>query len=84
MNQEMGGIYKRKCQKIIAPFPHALKGKRSENKYEEFFYVMKQVKVNIPLLYVIKQVSTIIECKTLVEYKDQGCPTISITIEDNL
>ena len=44
--------------------------------------MLKQVKVNIPLLHVVKQVRVIIECKTLVEYKDRGCPTISITIED--
>ena len=71
--------------------------------------VLQQVKVNIPLLDMIKQVPTyaiflkdlctvkrglnvnkkaflteqvsaIIECKTLVKYKDQGCPTISVNI----
>ena len=70
---------------------------------------MRQVKVNIPLLDMIKQVSTyekflkdlctikrglnvskkvflteqvssIIQCKSLVKYKDPGCPTISMMI----
>ena len=70
---------------------------------------MRQVKVNIPLLYMIKQVSTyvkflkdlcttkrglnvnkkaflteqvsaIIQCKSLVKYKDQGYPNISVMI----
>ena len=70
---------------------------------------MRQVKVNIPLLDMIKQVSTytkflkdlctikrglnvnkkaflteqvsaIIQCKSLVKYKDPGCPTISVII----
>ena len=71
--------------------------------------VLRQVKVNFPLLDMIKQVPTyakflkdlctvkrglnvnkkaflteqvsaIIECKTLVKYKDPGCPTISVNI----
>ena len=71
--------------------------------------VLRQVKVNIPLLDMIKQVPTyakilkdlctmkrwlnvnkkaflteqvnaIIQCKTLVKYKDLGCPTISVNI----
>ena len=29
-----------------------------------------------------EQVSTIIECKTSVKYKDPGCPTISVNIDD--
>ena len=70
---------------------------------------MRQVKVNIPLLDMIKQVPTyekflkdlctikrglnvnkkaflteqvsaIIQCKSLVKYKDSGCPTISVMI----
>ena len=73
--------------------------------------VLRQVKVNIPLLDMIKkvptyakflkdlctvktglhvskkaflteQVSAIIQCKTLVKYKDPGCPTISVNIGD--
>ena len=71
--------------------------------------MLRQVKVNIPLLDMIKQVSTyekflkdlctikrglnvskkaflteqvssIIQCKSLVKYKDPGCPTISVMI----
>ena len=71
--------------------------------------MLRQVKVNIPLLDMIKQiltyakilkdlctvkrglnvdkkaflteqVSAIIQCKTLVKYKDLGCPTISMNI----
>ena len=71
--------------------------------------VLRQVKVSIPLLDIIKQVPTyakflkdlctvkrglnvdkkaflteqvsaIIQCKTLVKYKDAGCPTISVNI----
>ena len=71
--------------------------------------VLRKVKVNIPLLDMIKQVPTyakilkdlcivkrglnvdkkaflteqvsaIIQCKTLVKYKDPGCPTISVNI----
>ena len=71
--------------------------------------LLRQVKVNIPLLDMIKQVPTyakflkdlctvkiglnvdkkaflteqlsaILQCKTLVKYKDSGCPTISVNI----
>ena len=30
--------------------------------------------------FLTKQVSAIIQCKTLVKYKDPGCPTISVNI----
>ena len=30
--------------------------------------------------FLTEQVSAIIECKTLVKYKDPGCPTISVNI----
>ena len=75
----------------------------------EIFEVLRQVKVNIPLLDIIKQVpayanflkdlcivkrglnvnktsfltepmSSIIQCKTPVKYKDPGSPTISVNI----
>ena len=91
------------------PFPQALKGKKKASKQVEIFEVLRQVKVNIPLLYMIKQVptyakflkdmctvkrglnvdkrvflteqvSSIIQCKTLVKYKDPGSPTISVNI----
>ena len=79
------------------------------NKSSKIFEVMRQVKFNIPLLDMIKQVPTyakflkdlctvkrglnvnkkaflteqvsaIIQCKTLVKYKDTRCPTISVNI----
>ena len=91
------------------PFPQALKGKKKAINQVEILEVLRQVKVNIPLLDMIKQVPTyakflkdlcivkrglnidkkaflkeqvsaIIQCKTLVKYKDPGCPTISVNI----
>ena len=90
-------------------FPQALKRKKKVPKQVEIFEVLRQVKVNIPLLYMIKQVptyakflkdlctimrelnidkraflteqvSSIIQCKTMVKYKDPGFPTISVNI----
>ena len=80
------------------------------NNQNEILEVLRQVKVNIPLLDMIKQVptyakflkdlctlkrglnvekkaflteqvSSIIQCKTPVKYKDPGCPTISVNID---
>ena len=91
------------------PFPQALRGKKKASKQEGILEVMRQVKVNIPLLDMIKQVptyakflkdlctvkkglcinkkaflteqvSSIIQCKTLLKYKDPGSPTISVNI----
>ena len=91
------------------PFPQALKGKKKASKQVEILDVLRQVKVNIPLLDMIKQVltyakflkdlctvkrglnvdkraflteqvSSIIQCKTPVKYKDPGSPTISVNI----
>ena len=91
------------------PFPQALRGKKKASKQEGILEVLRQVKVNIPLLDMIKQVPTyakilkdlctikrglnvdkkaflteqvsaIIQCKTLVKYKDPGCPTTSVNI----
>ena len=91
------------------PFPQALKSKKKAINQAEMLEVLRQVKVNIPLLDMIKQVPTyakflkdlctvkkglnvdkkaflteqvsaIIQCKTLVKYKDLGCPTISVNI----
>ena len=91
------------------PFPQALRGKKKASKKEGILEVLRQVKVNIPLLNMIKQVptyakflkdlctvkkglginkmafmteqvSSIIQCKTLVKYKDPGSPTISVNI----
>ena len=91
-------------------FPQALRKKKNSINQTKILEVLRQVKVNIPLLDMIKQVPTyakilkdlctvkrgfnvnkkaflneqvsaIIECKTLVKYKDPGYPTISVNIE---
>ena len=91
------------------PFPQALRGKKKFPNQAEILEVLRQVKVNIPLLHMIKQiptyakflkdlctvkkglgiekkaflteqVSSIIQSKTLVKYKDPGSPTISVNI----
>ena len=91
------------------PFPQALKSKKKAINQAEILEVLRQVKVKIPLLDMIKQiptyaknfkdlctmkrglnvdkkaflteqVSAIIQCKTLIKYKDPGCPTISVNI----
>ena len=91
------------------PFPQPLKAKKNSINQAEILEVLRQVKVNIPLLdmikqvptyakflkdlctvkrglnvdkkaFLIEQVSAIIQCKTLVKYKDPGCPTISVNI----
>ena len=43
------------------PFPQELKGKKGVNNSSEIFEVLRQVKVNIPLLYMIKQVTTYVK-----------------------
>ena len=89
------------------PFPQALRRRKKASKQEGILDVLRQVKVNIPLLDMIKQVptyakflkdlctikkgfginkkaflteqvSSIIQCKTLLKYKDPGSPTISV------
>ena len=91
------------------PFPQALKSKKKAINQVEILEVLSQVKVNIPLLdmikqvltyakflkdlctvkkglnvdkkaFLTKQVSAIIQCKTLAKYKDPSCPTISVNI----
>ena len=91
------------------PFPQALRGKKKAPKQVGILEVLRQVKVNIPLLDMIKQVQTyskylkdlctvkkelgidkkafltkqvnsIIQCKSLVKYKDPGSPTILVNI----
>ena len=91
------------------PFPQALRGKKKITNQAEIWGVLRQVKVNIPLLDMIKQVltyakflkdlctvkrglgidkkafptkqvSSIIQSKTSVKYKDPGSPTISVNI----
>ncbi|RVW21278.1 Retrovirus-related Pol polyprotein from transposon 17.6 [Vitis vinifera] len=95
------------------PFPQALHGKKGIKNASEILQVLRQVKVNIPLLDMIKQVPTyakflkdlctikrgltvnkkaflteqvsaIIQCKSLLKYKDPGCPTISVMIGGNV
>ncbi|RVX13423.1 hypothetical protein CK203_021113 [Vitis vinifera] len=103
-------IKKDMVKKHMPPlFPQAFHGKKITNNASKFFEVLRQVKVNIPLLDMIKQLSTyakflknlctvkrglnvnkkafltkqmsaIIQCKSLVKYKDLGCPTISMSI----
>ena len=91
------------------PFPQALRRKKKASKQEGILEVQRQVKVNIPLFDMVKQVPTyakflkdlctvkkglginkkaflteqvsfIIQCKTLLKYKDPGSPTISVNI----
>ena len=91
------------------PPPQALRSKKKASKQEGILEVLRQVKVNIPLLDMIKQVltyakflkdlctvkkglginkkaflteqvSSIIQCKTLLKYKDPRSPTISVNI----
>ena len=91
------------------PFPQALRGKKKASNQEGILEVLRQGKVNIPLVDMIKQVpiyakflkdlctvkkslginkkaflteqvNSIIQCKTLVKYKDPGSPTISVNI----
>ena len=91
------------------PFPQALRGKKKASKQEGILEVLRQVKVNTPLLDMIKQVptyakfikdlctvkkglginkkaflteqvSSIIQCKTLLKYKDAESTTISVNI----
>ena len=86
-----------------------MREKKKASKQEGILEVLRQVKVNIRLLDMIKQVptyakflkdlctvkkglgidkkailteqvSSIIQCKTLVKYKDPGSPTISVNI----
>ena len=91
------------------PISPSTKRQRKASKQEGIMEVLRQVKVNIPLLDMIKQVpnyakflkdlctvkkglginkkaflteqvSSIIQCKTLLKYKDLGSPTISVNI----
>ena len=91
------------------PFPQELKSKKKAFNQTKILEVLRQVKVNIPLLDMIRQVptyakflkdlctlkrglngdktaflteqvSSIIQQRTLVKYKDPGSPTISVNI----
>ena len=104
-------VIKETVEKISTPpsFPQSLKYKKKALNQAEMLEALRQIKVNIPLLDMIKQVPTyakflkdlctvkrglnvdkkaflteqvsaIIQCKTLVKYKDPGCPTILVNI----
>ncbi|KAL6340629.1 hypothetical protein AAG906_010537 [Vitis piasezkii] len=64
------------------PFPQALHSKKGINNASEILEVLRQVKVNIPLLDMIKQVLTYAKfMKDLCTIKrGSGCPTISVMI----
>ena len=91
------------------PFPQVVKAKKKAINQAEMLEVLRKVKVNIPLLDMVKQVptyaknfkdlctvkrwlnvdkkaflteqvSSVIQCKTRVKYKDPGCQTISVNI----
>uniref|UniRef100_A0A2N9FDF3 Retrotransposon gag domain-containing protein n=1 Tax=Fagus sylvatica TaxID=28930 RepID=A0A2N9FDF3_FAGSY len=70
------------------PFPQALKLPKNLDVTSEILEYLHQIKVNLPLLHLIKQmpfyakVSAIIQHKFPPKYKDPGCPTISCTIGD--
>ena len=97
---------------IPPPFPQALRGKKKASQQAGILEVLRQVKVNIPLLDIIKQVpayakflkdlctikkglgiekkaflteqvSSIIQSRNPVKYKDPGSPTISVNIGGN-
>uniref|UniRef100_A0A2N9I9P2 Uncharacterized protein n=1 Tax=Fagus sylvatica TaxID=28930 RepID=A0A2N9I9P2_FAGSY len=63
-----------------APFPQALKLPKNLDVTNEILEHLHQVKVNLPLLHIIKQMP--LYAKVLPKYKDPGCPTISCTIKD--
>ena len=97
---------------IPPPFPQALRGKKKATQQAGILEVLRQVKVNIPLLDLINQVpayakflkdlctikkglgiekkafltehvSSIIQSKYPVKYKDPGSPTIPVNIGGN-
>ena len=97
---------------IPPPFPQELRGKKKASQQAGILEVLRQVKVNIPLLDIIKQVmayakflkdlctikkglgiekkaflteqvSSIIQSKNPVKYKNPGSPTISVNIGGN-
>ena len=110
VEQEWIIIKEDSMKKSMPPlFPQALKGKKKASNQTEILEVLRQAKVNIPLLDMIKQVptyakflkdlctlkrglnmdkttfltekvSSIIQHKTLVKYKDPRSPTISVNI----
>ncbi|KAM6553921.1 hypothetical protein CsatB_014683 [Cannabis sativa] len=59
-----------------APFPQRLLPLKKGNQYSDILEVFKQA-------FLTEQVSSIIQYKSLVKYKDPGCPTISCIIGDH-
>ena len=63
---------------MAPPFPQALHGKKETNNASKIFEVLRQVKVNIPLLDMIKQVLTckilegLVHCKERVECQQES------------
>ena len=67
-----------------SPFPKALHGKKGINNALEILEVLRQVKRGLNVnkkAFLTEQVSVIIQCKSLVKYKDPSCPTILVMIE---
>jgi hypothetical protein len=76
-----------------APYPERLRAPKKNAQFAEILEVFKQVQINIPSLVTIKrktnvskkaylteQVSSILQCKLPIKYKDPGCPTIACMI----
>ena len=93
-----------------APFPHRLTKASKANLNAKIYDIFKKVRINIPILDAIKQISsyvkflkdlrttkrklhvkemtmmnenqsTILQCKSVLKYKDPSCPTILCIIE---
>ncbi|RVW73846.1 Retrovirus-related Pol polyprotein from transposon 17.6 [Vitis vinifera] len=62
----------------------ALHGKKEIKNSSEILEVLRQVKVNIPLLDMIKQVPTYAKVSLQLSIKDPGCPTIAVNIGGTL
>ena len=110
--EEKSDAKKNKDMLLTLPFPIALQSRKVVNNGLENFEVLKKVKVNIPLLNVIRQVLTYIKflkdlCIVkkrmhlkknffffftkqvsaiiqLIKYKNLGCPTILMNIDNTL
>ncbi|RVW18625.1 Transposon Ty3-I Gag-Pol polyprotein [Vitis vinifera] len=63
------------------PFPQALHGKKGINNASEILEVLRQLKLNVSKkAFLTEQVSSIIQCKSPMKYKDPSYPTISVMI----
>jgi hypothetical protein len=68
---------------INIPFLDAIQQVPSYAKFLKDLVTIKR-KTNVPKkAYLIKQVSSIFQCKLPIKYKDPGCPTISCMIRVN-